>query len=158
MKKQLENLLIDIPYSIRHEGGIEELIQYIKEQDKRVEELEKKINDTEDEWNLDASILTIKYGGVRQRMIILEEENARLKKENKVLRENERWYTNIPQMSVEQADEIARERLKNRQYLEALTEIRDLIDSTPYREYTTNKIRYMIFNMASSAIRKAGEK
>src|SRR5690625_6926912 len=40
MSERLEELINELPYSIRHEGSVETLIKYSKEQAERVEELE----------------------------------------------------------------------------------------------------------------------
>ena len=42
-KERLEEIINNLPYSIRHEGNTEKLIKYAKEQAERVQELEKKI-------------------------------------------------------------------------------------------------------------------
>src|SRR5699024_6762439 len=43
MNERLEDIINDLPYSIRHEGNVEALIDYAKEQAERLEELEREL-------------------------------------------------------------------------------------------------------------------
>lgn len=73
MSERLEEIMNDLPYSIRHEGSVEALIEYAKEQAERVQGLEErgveiiKINQHE-----------MKYRArVETRNIELEQQNKR---------------------------------------------------------------------------------
>ncbi len=44
MSERLKEIINDLPYSIRHEGSVEALIEYAKEQAERVEELGKVVD------------------------------------------------------------------------------------------------------------------
>ena len=51
MTEQLEKILNDLPYSIRHSGEIEELKEFAREQAQRAEELEKKVKRYEQKFD-----------------------------------------------------------------------------------------------------------
>lgn len=64
--EEIENKIFgELPFKAKAKD-IKLIIEYAKEQTKRVQELEKEINETKDKWNIDAAKWMIVIGGLKE--------------------------------------------------------------------------------------------
>ena len=76
MNERLEDIINDLPYSIRHEGNVEALIDYAKEQDERVEELERELER-----------IKVKYRVTKESHYNCSKSTSELEQQNELYRE-----------------------------------------------------------------------
>src|SRR5699024_2445594 len=83
MNERLEDIINDLPYSIRHEGNVEALIDYAKEQAERVEELERELER-----------IKVKYRVTKESHYNCSKSTSELEQQNERYREALEFYAN----------------------------------------------------------------
>src|SRR5699024_4696879 len=84
MNERFEDIINDLPYSIRHEGNVEALIDYAKEQAERVEELERELER-----------IKVKYRVTKESHYNCSKSTSELEQQNERYREALRFYASL---------------------------------------------------------------